>query len=197
MIDTMIDAAIAADIEDIVIVRGYLGDNFDQLLHKYPNIRFFDNPHYNEGDNIISAEYVKDLFENSYIMDSDFILKNPNLIRKYEYESMHCGIFSEKTDDWCLGVDENQIIQSEYYGGENTYIGISVTYWNSEDGKQLGKDIDEIFHTPNGKKNYWQAVPFTLKKENYKIKLRECSFSDIIEIDTFEELKAIDPIYAI
>ena len=77
MIDTLIDAAIAAEIPDIVIVRGYKGEAFDELLDKYPMIRFFDNPHYNEGDNIISAEYVADLLENCYILDSDFILKNP------------------------------------------------------------------------------------------------------------------------
>lgn len=196
MIDTLIDAAIAAEIPDIVIVRGYKGEAFDELLEKYPQIRFFDNPHYDEGDNIISAEYVVDLLENCYILDSDFILREPSLIRKYEYESIHCGIPAEQSDDWILETDENGIIQSEGYGGKNTHIGISVTYWDAKDGNQLGRDIDEVFHSKDGKKNYWQAVPFTLKKENYQIKLRECSESDIVEIDSFEELVAMDSSYA-
>ena len=32
MIDTMLDAVVAAGIEEIIIVRGYLGEQFDQLL---------------------------------------------------------------------------------------------------------------------------------------------------------------------
>ena len=44
MIDTMLDAVYAAGIEEVVVVRGYLGEQFDQLLYKYPGIRFVENP---------------------------------------------------------------------------------------------------------------------------------------------------------
>ena len=33
---------------EIYIVRGYLGELFDQLLYKYPMIKFLENPVYNE-----------------------------------------------------------------------------------------------------------------------------------------------------
>ena len=55
IIDTMLDAAVAAGIEEIIIVRGYLSEQFDQLLYKYPNIKFIENPAYNEANNISSA----------------------------------------------------------------------------------------------------------------------------------------------
>ena len=52
MIDTLLDAVVAAGIEEIYLVRGYLGEQFDQLLYKYPNIKFIENPFYNEANNI-------------------------------------------------------------------------------------------------------------------------------------------------
>lgn len=55
LIDAMIDACLAAGIEEIYIVRGYLAEQFDQLLYKYPTLRFIDNPSYNESKNISSA----------------------------------------------------------------------------------------------------------------------------------------------
>lgn len=55
IIDTLLDAVVAAGIPEIVIVRGYLGEQFDQLLYKYPNIRFVENPVYNEANNISSC----------------------------------------------------------------------------------------------------------------------------------------------
>ena len=36
IIDTLLDAVVEAGIPEIVIVRGYLGEQFDQLLYKYP-----------------------------------------------------------------------------------------------------------------------------------------------------------------
>ena len=32
-------------------------------------------------------------------------------------------------------------------------------------------------------------------KEHYRVEVRECSAEDVVEIDTFRELKAIDPTY--
>ena len=43
MIDTLLDAVVKAGIEEIIIVRGYLWEQFDQLLYKYPNIKFIEN----------------------------------------------------------------------------------------------------------------------------------------------------------
>lgn len=59
IIDTMLDAVLAAGITDITIVRGYLSEQFDQLLYKYPMIKFVENPAYNEANNISSAMCVR------------------------------------------------------------------------------------------------------------------------------------------
>ena len=40
-----------------------------------------------------------------------------------------------------------------------------------------------------------KAIEIYLGKENYKIYVRECKMDDIVEIDTFNELKKIDKTY--
>ena len=55
IIDGLIDACLQADINEIYIVRGYLAEQFDQLLYKYPMIKFLENPVYNEANNIASS----------------------------------------------------------------------------------------------------------------------------------------------
>ena len=40
IIDRLIDACLEAGIEEIYVVRGYLAELFDQLLYKYPMIKF-------------------------------------------------------------------------------------------------------------------------------------------------------------
>ena len=44
IIDTLLDALIKAEINDIVIVTGYKGDRFNELLNNYPTIKLVNNP---------------------------------------------------------------------------------------------------------------------------------------------------------
>lgn len=194
MIETLLDAVVAAEIPEIIIVRGYLGEQFEVLLHQYPNIKFIDNKLYNEANNISSAYMIKDMLENTYVLESDLVLSNPKIIRKYEYSSNFLGFPVDKTDDWCIETKKD-IITKEKVGGINCYQMIGISYYDSVDGKKLSKDIEEVFNSPGGKEKYWEQVQLDEKKENYKIHIRECKSSDIIEIDTFNELKNIDKIY--
>ncbi len=196
MIDTLLDAIVAAGIEEIYIIRGYLGEQFDQLLYKYPNIKFIDNPLYNEANNISSAMCARDLFSNAYALEADLVLSNPKLIRKYEYSSNFLGIPVETSDDWCLYTNENGIIIEECVGGKNCHQLVGISYWDADAGKNLERDIAEVYNAPGGKERYWEQVPLVYKKENYQVSIRECRFDDIVEIDTYNELKKIDPLYA-
>lgn len=196
MIDTLLDAVIAAEIPEIVIVRGYLAEQFDQLLYKYPNIKFVENVAYNDANNISSAQCVRYLFKNSYVLEADLVLSNPKIITKYQYCSNFLGIPVDVTDDWCLKVDNNGYICEETVGGRDCYQMVGISYWDEEAGSKLANDIDEVFKSPGGKERYWEQVALVYKKKNYKVEVRECKKDDIVEIDTYNELKLIDPLYA-
>lgn len=194
MIDTLLDAVVAAGIEEIYVVRGYLGEQFDQLLYKYPTIKFIDNPLYNETNNISSAVAVRHLFENAYVMEADLVLYNPKLITKYQYTSNYLGVPVEKTDDWCFAT-KNNVITALKVGGMNCYHEYGVSYWNAEHGKNLFEDLQAIFNMPGGRERYWDQVPLEYCAKKYRVEVRPCTFDDIIEIDTYADLKKIDKTY--
>jgi len=195
IIDTLIDACLEAGIGEIYIVRGYLAEQFDQLLYKYPMIRFLENPSYNEANNISSAMVARYLLQSAYVFESDLILSNPALITKYHYQSDVLGIWKERTDDWCLDVDKDGNVCEEKVGGLNTYQMVGIYYWNASDGAKLAGHIQEAFLAPGGKERYWETVPNQVYRGQYKIQVRPCKDEDIVEIDTFRELKAIDKSY--
>ncbi len=194
IIDTMIDAALSAGIKEIYIVRGYLGEQFDQLLYKYPFIKFIDNPEYNESNNIASALCAKKLLGNSYICEADILLKNPKLIRKYQYKSNYCGVSCETTDDWCLS-ETKGIITGVTVGGTNGYRMLGISYWTESDGFKLASCLEKAYKMPGGKERYWDSVPLTIFADEFKLGIRKCSFEDFDEIDTFAELKKLDSVY--
>jgi CTP:phosphocholine cytidylyltransferase-like protein len=196
IIDTLLDAVKAAGIQDIIIVRGYLGEQFDQLLYKYPGIQFLENPGYNESNNISSAMCVRYQLRNAYILESDLLLRNPRLIAKYQYTSNYLGVPVEVTDDWCLEA-RNRIITRIRVGGRNCHHMFGISYWNERDGAQLAEHIKQVYEMPGGKERYWDQVALEYFIKEYQVEVRECAFEDIVEIDTFSELKKLDETYRI
>lgn len=70
-----------------------------------------------------------------------------------------------------------------------------ISYWNSEDGAKLAGHIENVYNSPGGKERYWDQVALEYYLGEYKVAVRECSFDDIAEIDTYRELKEIDSSY--
>lgn len=197
IIDTILDAVLGAGITDIYIVRGYKAEAFDELLEKYPMVKFVENPLYDVTNNISSGYAARHLYANSYILEADMVIYNPKIISKYQYRSCYMGIYMEYTDDWYVVTNEEGVIVSRGHGGgRNCYQGVGIYYWTEEDGKRLENDIKQVFeNVPESKNWFWGFVPLEYFKKEYVVYALGCKKEDIIEIDTFDELKAIDKSY--
>lgn len=196
IIDRLIDACLEAGINEIYIVRGYLGELFDQLLYKYPMIKFLENPAYNEANNISSSLVARYMLSNAYVFEADLLISNPKIIRKYHYTSDFLGIKKERSDDWCFRVKDGIIVEEKVGGeGDDIWQMVGISYWNEADGHKLSQDIADVFSSPGGKERYWEQVPLEYRKEHYSVEIRECFDEDVVEIDTFKELKTIDKTY--
>lgn len=194
IIDSLLDAVLDAGIEEIYIVRGYLSEQFDQLLYKYPMIKFIENPVYNETNNISSAMAAKHLFKNAYIFEADLLLYNKKLISKYQYSSNYLGVPVARTDDWCF-ITKNEIIVEFKLGGRNGYHMFGVAYLNKADGEKFVNHIQAVYESPGGKERFWDQVILDYHLDDYNINVRDCLFEDIVEIDTFRELIELDSTY--
>jgi CTP:phosphocholine cytidylyltransferase-like protein len=194
IIDTLLDAVAAAGIEELIIVRGYQWEQFDQLLYKYPRISFFQNPLYNETNNISSALCVRDYFSNAYVFESDLLLRNSGLITKYQYTSNYLGVPVEATGDWCLETTNGRVSKFGH-GGRNCYHMFGISYWTKEDGEKLADHLKMAYAMPDGKKRLWDYTPLEFFSDEYRVEVRECTFDDIAEIDSFAELQELDEAY--
>ena len=196
IIDRLIDACLEAGIDEIYIVRGYLSELFDQLLYKYPMIRFLENPMYNEANNISSSLVARYMLSNAYVFEADLLISNPRIIKKYHYTSDFLAIKKERSDDWCFRVKDGIIVEEKVGGeGDDIWQMVGISYWNNVDGHKLSQDIAAVYSSPGGKERYWEQVPLVYRKEHYTVEVRACRDEDIVEIDTFSELKAIDKTY--
>lgn len=194
IIDTLLDALYAKDIKNITIVVGYKKEQFQQLLEKYPTLKFIENPIYNESNNISSVYAARDIIDRCYICEADLLVANPSVITKYQYCSNYLGAHVSETDDWCF-FKKGNYIDKVAIGGEDCWHMIGISYWNEKDSAKLREDVVKVFNSRGGKEKYWDNVPLTVCKKDFKIEVRECKKKYVTEIDNFSELVIIDSSY--
>lgn len=196
IIDTILDALIENGITEIYIVRGYLQDQFDVLLEKYPSIKFLNNFSYSQGNNILSAFLAGNLICNAFVMPADIYINNSKVFYPYQWRSNVLGYKVESTDDWCIETSDGVIKRLSIGGdGDSCYKDTGIFYWNDDDGNKLYKQIAEVTMIKKEINRYWSNVAFEIYKSDYHVLIRECEANDVIEIDTYEELCKIAPEY--
>jgi len=195
ILDTLLDALVNVGITDITVIRGYKKERFDDLLPKYPFLKLVDNDLYDKTNNISSVMQVLDRIDACYLCEADLYITNPGVITKYQYCSNILGSYSLETDDWSFRMDNGYI--TDYRKGNTycyNYYGIS--YWTPEDSAKLRADFKDVYENEKGGKDYfWEFIPLVLRKEKYRVEIRQCRKQDIMEIDNYYELAQLDPAY--
>ena len=77
-------------------------------------------------------------------------------------------------------------------GGLDCQHMFGISYWTEADAVKLAAHIKLAYEMPGGKERFWDQVPLEYFSKEYKIEIRECTFDDIVEIDTYSELKRLD-----
>lgn len=195
MIETILKQCRDAGIDDITIVVGYKSEQFKKLKKDYHSINFVKNDFFNTQNNISSLYAVKDKLDRCYICEADLLLKDKNLIRKYEYETCFLGFYSEKSDDWCAKL-KHGIIKTFKIGGKKVWQTCGISYWNLEEGNKLKASLEKTYNSPGGKECIWDMAAFgKYGKNNIKVGIRQVTSSSITEIDNYSELCELDKSY--
>ena len=81
IIDTLLDALVAAGVTDITVVGGYKYDKLCELQQKYPFIKLIENREFDKTNNISSAVLALDaLHDGCYFCEADLYITNPDVV---------------------------------------------------------------------------------------------------------------------
>ena len=194
MIETIIDALKQTDVNNIYIVVGYLGEQFNYLKEKYSNLYIIKNPDYETANNISSIYYAKDklLTDDFFICEADLFISDLNIFNT----NLNCSCYFGKmiqghSEDWVFDVNEAGYITRVGKIGDNKYNMVGLSYFTKEDAKILSEAIEKTYYQ-NGYENlFWDDV-VNMNLDRLRLKISPVFENQIVEIDTVQELETIN-----
>lgn len=198
IIDSVIRGLHNNGITEIYVVVGYLKEQFKVLEEEYEGIKLIENPLYDVCNNISSLYVARDFIGEAIILDGDQIIYNDSILdRDFELSGYNAIWTDGKTDEWLMQVDDGIVKSCSRSGGIGGWQLFSVSRWTEEDGEKLKKHLEYEFDVKRNRQIYWDDVAMFNHFEEYTLGIRPMNREDIIEIDSYEELVAIDCSYKV
>lgn len=173
-------------VKDITIVVGFMMERFDYLIDEY-GVELIVNPEYATKNNLSSLALVADRISNTYIVPSD-IWCDRNPFSSHEMYSwyMVSDIVDNESD---VRVNRKmELVKVGEHAGGNAMVGI--TYLLEEDAAPLREKIQKLNNSGKNDEDFWEIALY--KGEKMVISARVVHASNVVEINTYEQLRELD-----
>ena len=196
MIDSVIKALHKNGIYEIYVVVGYLKEQFKVLETEYPGLTLIENPYYNTCNNISSLYVAREHLSDVIILDGDQIIYEPSILSpEFERSGYNAVWTDEPTNEWVMTVENGIVTACSRTGADRGWQLFSISRWSDEDGQKLRRHLELEFEEKENRQIYWDDVALFCHPEDYRLGIREMQQGDIVEIDSYDELVAVDESY--
>ena len=198
MIETIIQALLKNEIEEIYIVVGYLKEQFKMLTKKYPMVSLIENPYFESCNNISSLYVAREHLEEAMILDGDQIIYNKDILSpNFHCSGYNCVWTEDYTEEWLLSAEGNRIVSCSRSGGSKGWQLYSISRWSAEDGRRLRHHLEIEFEKNNNKQIYWDDIAMFCYPEEYELGIWPMNKQDVVEVDSLYELAELDKNYLV
>lgn len=196
MIDTVLRGLLEQGIAEIYIVVGYRKERFAALKRDYPQIKLIENPYYAECNNISSLFAAREHLEDAMILDGDLIIRNPAVLSPVFERSGYNAIWTDgQTEEWLMQAENGMVRSCSRTGGSGGWQLFSISRWTQDDGRKLKRLLELEFLEKRNQQIYWDDVPMFCHFQEFQLQVYPMQPEDVIEIDSFAELAALDAAY--
>ncbi len=186
LVERIINQLHEVGVKDITIVVGFMKESFDYLIDEY-GVDLVVNSEYAAKNNLSSIALVTDRISNTYIIPSD-IWCDRNPFNSHEMYSwyMVSDIVENESD---VRVNRKmELVKVGERSGGNAMVGIS--YLLEEDAKEIRERIKELNTSGKHDEDFWEIALY--KGDKMVIPARVVHASNVVEINTYEQLRELD-----
>lgn len=196
MIDTIIQGLLSNGIKEIVIVVGYLKEQFACLEKEFSGLKLIYNPYYDKCNNISSLYVARNYLEDVIILDGDQIIYNRDILSAEFHCSGYNAVWtSAHTDEWLMTVENGIVNHCSRTGGEKGWQLYSISRWCAKDGQKLKRHLEIEFEQKKNYKIYWDDIAMFCYPNEYQLGIYKMNRDDVVELDNLYELTKLDRSY--
>ena len=186
LIERIIKQLREVGVNDIYIVVGFMKECYEYLIDDY-NVKLIVNIDYASKNNLHSMRLVEKYLSDSYIVPCDIWCRN-NPFHKTEPYSWYM-VSDEVNNDSTVRVNrKKELVAISKEKGGNTMIGIS--YLAEKEACIVRNNIIRMSNNSYYDEEFWESALF--EKGKMIPMARVVSSTDVIEINTYEQLRELD-----
>lgn len=182
-------------IQEIVIVVGYMKEQFEYLVEKY-GVIIVESNDYTTRNNHSSILAAKKYLKNSIITSSDLYFTE-NIFQKYAYDSYYCTLYVPgKTAERGIETDSDDKIINTMYGDRccDIWVTLGYAFYSKRFSECMIQYIEKEYDLPETANKFWADIQDEHLSELYMYAKR-CGDGIIYEFDSLEELREFDDKY--
>lgn len=186
LIERIIKQLHEVQIKEIYVVVGFMKEKYEYLIDEY-GVELVISTEYAVKNNLHSIKLVKEQLQNAYVIPCDiWCLKNP--FRQYEIYSWYMvSDMLDKESNVRVNRKKELVTTTEDEIG-NSMIGIC--YLTKEDANIVKIRINELCASRNYDNSFWEEALYD--KDRLIITARVVHATDVVEINTYEQLREVD-----
>lgn len=186
LIERIIKQLHEVGIKEIYVVVGFMKEKYEYLIDEY-GVEVVVNPEYAFKNNLHSLKLVDEHLENSYIIPCD-IWCDRNPFHRHELYSWYMvGDLVDNESNVRVNRKMELVTVPEASGG-NAMIGIC--YLVKDDADIVVQCIEELCGNQRYDGSFWEEALY--HKDRMMVTARVVHSTDVVEINTYEQLREID-----
>ena len=180
-----------AGINDIIVVVGYMKEQFFYLEDKF-GVTIRINEEYATRNNNSTLMLVREHLGNTYVCSSDdYFTENP--FEPYVYKAYYAAAyFPGKTNEYCLTTGAGGRITKVSFGGEDAYGMLGHVYFDRAYSRKFVEILEAEYDQLDTASKLWEDI-YAEHVGELDMVMRPYEDGVLNEFDSLDDLAAFDP----